>query len=784
MSKRSSGDAGFSLANLAAQTKRSNAGASASSSRRQPTNSRSNPFLSRPADPTHALKTFLHTARNEARRNIPPGVKLPIRKPFCEIEARLGVIKAPFGARPMRVLSSGPKRVPGRDGKMVISKAFLCSSDGSSQGRPQCTFEGGVTKTNFTNWTSAGLSEVSPLSFAFASSSKEKLKADIVEKELVETVYGGYPNSNRVCFPGIHNHSTKPTASSKKGQMENKSKLATIDLAVPAATYDLRVNLSTERTIDEHVIEPPKGYTTKRLKRRRSYMRRDKTFLWQLDVTEVTTTSMNSGEQGASIEYEIEVELDAATTLQLINEEDAKIVNNMCHALADQLWRMVTQLNPLSDVLDVEELLEDHPDNKAVQLARAQCGALKRFMDSRKSGGQGNWVSAISSSANSEMPSASLGNIKFPGCMPVNFSRHCIEEVQQSDDSGGYYLSEKTDGVRHFIVFTGDTVVLIDRAMKGKRPIPRTKGEDPMKSIVDLIRPGTVLDGEVVMNRKLQRPIFIVFDVLVSATNPVLHYKFSQRLECLKMAHFRTKTAKVNMFVEDIQTLKNSSAALPLVRKNFVKRTQIYDSLLRCVIEEQGLRTYKNNNDLHNHLTDGIIFQPNRPYVCGTDIHLNKWKYLDTVTIDVQIMPVGYFGRGYNADNDDDSLVVAVTGEDGTMVDMTRFIPLPKSELRRLEADRAENGAKIAEVGLEPSTGEWYYLTMRPDKIAPNHISTVLGTLLELAESLGTEELRYRMSVPSGGRDTYRRDMRKMQNQLLDHQMRTNKELMERRRHT
>jgi hypothetical protein len=70
---------------------------------------------------------------------------------------------------------------------------------------------------------------------------------------------------------------------------------------------------------------------------------------------------------------------------------------------------------------------------------------------------------------------------------------------------------------------------------------------------------------------------------------------------------------------------------------------------------------------------------------------------------------------------------------------------------------------------------------MRPDKIAPNHISTVIGTLLELAECLGTEELRYRMSVPSNARDTYRKDIRKMQKQLLDHQRKSNKELLNRK---
>ncbi len=59
---------------------------------------------------------------------------------------------------------------------------------------------------------------------------------------------------------------------------------------------------------------------------------------------------------------------------------------------------------------------------------------------------------------------------------------------------------------------------------------------------------------------------------------------------------------------------------------------------------------------------------------------------------------------------------------------------------------------------------------MRPDKTASNHISTVLGTLLELAESLGTNELRYRMNVTGAMRDTYRKEVRKCQSQILKFQ--------------
>lgn len=594
-----------------------------------------------------------------------------------------------------------------------------------------------------------------------------KIKQDLVEIEYVETVYTGYANDRRVCYQGMHPPPpTKPGSSSSDkpmyGKMEYKDKLANMDLTIPAAHYDMRVTLAAEKVLDPHVPEqPPPGWTMKRIKRRRSYTRRDKSIAWQIDVTEVTSSHIDSN-QPPEVDYEIEMELTEKVMLQLVNEQDDGKVQKMANSLAQQLWWILSQINPLADVIDAEETLQDHPNQRAVQLALAQCGYFKKWMDSGA-----NVSSYDSPIGKSELPPPSLANVKFTGCMPVNFSRHNIEEVQRSADNG-YFLSEKTDGLRHFMIFTGDTAVLVDRAMRGKMPIPIAgkEGGDPFSSLVKLIKPGCCFDGEVVMFRgkvggkSKPRPIFIVFDVLAnSTTEPVLHLPFEQRLRHLRQASFRTQNCQSDMFAES--AVHDPSIALPLVRKNFVKRTGL-DDLLSHVREERGVRTYR-NGEVHNHMTDGIIFQPNLPYVCGTDVHLLKWKYLDTVTIDVELLPL-------RPGDDDSVLRVGVLGEEGTLVDMTRHVRLPQSELRRLEADRHETGARIAEVGFDPETGEWYYLTMRPEKVAPNHISTVLGTVLELAESLTTEELRYRMSIPFGSRDTYRKDVRGMLKQLLDHQ--------------
>ncbi|KAL7534049.1 hypothetical protein ACHAXR_008099 [Thalassiosira sp. AJA248-18] len=820
MSKRPGGALGNLVAQSSKEAKRSatdrpSSGPSSSSGSTAPRN----PFLSRPTQPEDAIKLFLIQSRSMARRqSANNNGNNKNNRAAIEIEARLGTLISPYGSHDMRAVSSGAKLVP-IQGKDRVAHAFICNiADNTTQqqqqqsnnGQPSTNFEGGITRSNYLKWTQAGLSEISPLSMSFSckkpSSAEQSessiLKSQLVETESVTSVFA-YPNKTRVNFPH-HNNDTLG-----RGQSEKKEKISTMDMALPAAPYDLRLTCATETSLDHqqvpNVASLQPGWTTKRVKRRRSYVRRDNSFAWRMDVTEVTTMD-NSGpttkgggggdESHSQVGYEIEMELSATMTQKLISTQDDAAARKLAETLAQQLWFMIQQLNPTHDVLEVDDFLREHSDPDATKLAIGQCHTIKRFMDSKCQ----SWKTAINPE---EGGGRAPGNDEwsksprnFIGSMPVNFSRHNIEEVQRSD--GGYFLSEKTDGVRYLLVFTGKSAVLVDRAShetrKAFQPKPARGGkannsaEDPLCHILAAVKPGAVFDGEVVVHRKLRRPIFIVFDVLANSANePILHLPFEQRLQHLKAASFvkkgtgRLQHLKAASFVKkgtgvDVfnpSAVSDPNIALPLVRKNFVKRMDL-DRLLSYVGEERGVRTYR-YGDTHNHLTDGIIFQPNAPYICGTDVNLLKWKYLDTVTIDVEILPPRTnYGRN-QSNNDEDILRVGVMGEEGTSVDMTRYLRLPASERHRLEADRHENGSKIAEVGFDPTTGEWYYRTMRPDKTAPNHISTVLGTLLELAESLSTEELRYRMSVPSGTRDTYTKEVRSMQKQLLDHQRRKNK---------
>lgn len=106
-----------------------------------------NRYLSTPIQPEKALAIFLTQARHAARRFLPKeATTYPVTKPFCEIEARFGILKLPFGQRDRRVTSSGPKLHHG-----TVVKAFHCHQE------PAPAMESGVSRTHFTTWTQGGL---------------------------------------------------------------------------------------------------------------------------------------------------------------------------------------------------------------------------------------------------------------------------------------------------------------------------------------------------------------------------------------------------------------------------------------------------------------------------------------------------------------------------------------------------------------------------------------------------------------------------------------------------
>jgi hypothetical protein len=80
----------------------------------------------------------------------------------------------------------------------------------------------------------------------------------------------------------------------------------------------------------------------------------------------------------------------------------------------------------------------------------------------------------------------------------------------------------------------------------------------------------------------------------------------------------------------------------------------------------------------------------------------------------------------------------------------------------------AASRCRIAELGFSIATGMWTYKMLRPDKTDPNYFTTVCTTMLELAEGVGEEELRYRMTVGVGEEDAWGREQDRLRKAVVE----------------
>lgn len=55
-------------------------------------------------------------------------------------------------------------------------------------------------------------------------------------------------------------------------------------------------------------------------------------------------------------------------------------------------------------------------------------------------------------------------------------------------------------------------------------------------------------------------------------------------------------------------------------------------------VSSKGSRIYMESDKRH-HKSDGLIFQPDAPYVFGTDVNLVKWKWPELASVDLQVLP-------------------------------------------------------------------------------------------------------------------------------------------------
>jgi len=265
---------------------------------------------------------------------------------------------------------------------------------------------------------------------------------------------------------------------------------------------------------------------------------------------------------------------------------------------------------------------------------------------------------------------------RFPGCQPVSIEFKHFPILRAND----YVVCEKTDGVRHFLVFmtVGGRQIsaLVDRSFR-VTPIPL----NARKQAYD----GTVLDGE------LYEKTFLVYDAIMIEACPVSGWNFLQRL------------ASIQKFIKTLVTMKFDPYKVRVKTFHAINDFQSFmDDYLPTVHEK----------------VDGLVFTPvNCPVKMGTHEEMFKWKPKEKNTVDFQLK--------WDANRN-----------------MWRLYVQEKGQLV-YETDSRENHPWFREdmiVECQYMTDDvpmwWKVVTVRTDKTYPNNRRTFYRTLVNIKEDI------------------------------------------------
>ena len=258
----------------------------------------------------------------------------------------------------------------------------------------------------------------------------------------------------------------------------------------------------------------------------------------------------------------------------------------------------------------------------------------------------------------------------------------------------------------------------------------------------------TILDGELVFDVALNEIIFLVFDVLAIDGESTCGKIFSRRLEDLRGI----------VFPRLQRSFPSGSTKLKL--KTFIPKRRMRE--LVDAISPRGLTKIFKNGD-QQHSTDGLIFQPDKPYHPFLYNDLVKWKFPDMCTVDMMV------------DIDDRQQPNLYCSIENGFVNCSKrgkqYIGLAKFDTYRLLADYEDHGKKtIAEVSYDTSVGSWVYSHLRKDKVDPNFIDVVMSVLVEQAESISIEELEYRLLARDESENDFQQQLGKMKKKALSWQ--------------
>lgn len=382
---------------------------------------------------------------------------------------------------------------------------------------------------------------------------------------------------------------------------------------------------------------------------------------------------------------------------------------------------------------------------------------------------------------------------ELPCSLPVSMTRDIVDEVV----GGGYYVSEKSNGVRYFLVLTRvagsgrPTSVMVDRDMKSY--------EIRVAAHVDFFR-GTVLDGELVVTPGGAQH-FVAFDALRCAGVDVRRRTYARRLAMLSEA--LSVTLEVLDGWRDAPSVahwERRCAAEASAGRKVVSLGNRFDLSFRLkpCLPARELQAVYSAARRSSANVEGVVFTPNSAFLGpGRCRRLFKLKFRESVTLDLLVeLDLERAGAAHD-------VLFSDRGALRSVADQTFRHPFDASDVRlRLDArhlvggelgsalthaasrrravlqERADaprsNKRKAVDGDREPAVpsvvrvlveffvplddavgGAWLDLVpfrVRRDKSAPNSIATIAHTLAGIADAVSVADVTRRIGADDAAR--------------------------------
>lgn len=295
------------------------------------------------------------------------------------------------------------------------------------------------------------------------------------------------------------------------------------------------------------------------------------------------------------------------------------------------------------------------------------------------------------------LPPPNPGNERFPGATCVSIERKDFLDLQTQV----YYVCEKTDGNRYLMYCTTladkNYCTLVNRNMEvfllGIH-VPRS------------FYHGTLLDGEMAVNKKTGATQYLVFDAIKVAGRQVKDLSFDLRLK--------------NIIDETAQYAQPPQDGVGLKIKHFFALDEF------AAFEEH----YKKAAEYFE--MDGLIFTPNAmPVVVGRHRKQYKWKSGDHHTVDFLVQ-----------ENQPGRLSIAVYDNLNKKHKVVQMLPAGTT----VEGQDIKAGM-VVECAIVKNA--WNPVRLRKDKSHANDIETWKKTIHNIKENILFEEFGKIMQVKS-----------------------------------